>query len=412
MRVRLTAVLCAVLILVLSVGAFAVRQMTYSSLAVGTGGETIKGSLDLQNSSAVSKWKWNAAGTAGGTIFSATPWTTTGIGCFWDFSTLTSGDAFKIKGLDAKLDGGKYINLYGGTGTTSVWAIGEGGVETYKGGATIDNATSATNLAITETNIGLVGAVTVTGATALNGDVIATDTTGAQFTAKYDAGDYTTITQANTGGVTVDCTSEGTASVTFSDPVWFGAAGSGLYFGAGTSGTAMSNSTVDGTVGKFYTASSATSGDNRGLYWKHDLTGAGASGDAGRFYGVAKAAVANIQGLHATGQIGAAGSVSGEVVGVRATAATSTGLTLSGGSMYALRIDSDLSSAVTGLTTAAMIGIYDVNGTNKMPYFLHFDASATSVIAADTSNLPAAATYKIKCRVGSTDFYLIGVADF
>lgn len=202
------------------------------------------------------------------------------------------------------------------------------------------------------------------------------------------------------------------AANTFTSTVWFGAAGQGLYFGAGTSSSAMSNSTADGTVGKFYTASSATSGDNRGLYWKHDLTGAGASGDAARFYGVAKAAVANIQGMHATGQIGTAGSVTGEVVGARATAATSTGLTLSGGTMYALRVDSDLSSAVTGLTTAAFIGIHDVNGTNKMPYFLDFDASATACIAADTSNLPAAATHKIKCRVGGTDFYLIGVADF
>lgn len=65
-----------------------------------------------------------------------------------------------------------------------------------------------------------------------------------------------------------------------------------------------------------------------------------------------------------------------------------------------------MSNQGSGATTA---GFY-FQGT-KPTYFLQF-ASADGFLAADTSNLPAAATYKIKCRVGSTDFYLIGVADF
>jgi hypothetical protein len=49
--------------------------------------------------------------------------------------------------------------------------------------------------------------------------VTATGTGGAQITAKYDAAAYTTITQADAGGVTYDCTSDGVAKHTFSDPV-------------------------------------------------------------------------------------------------------------------------------------------------------------------------------------------------
>jgi len=52
-----------------------------------------------------------------------------------------------------------------------------------------------------------------------------------------------------------------------------------------------------------------------------------------------------------------------------------------------------------------------INSAGTVNYLLAFSAAA-GPIATDTSNLPAAATHKIKCRVAGTDFYLIGVADF
>jgi hypothetical protein len=44
-------------------------------------------------------------------------------------------------------------------------------------------------------------------------------------------------------------------------------------------------------------------------------------------------------------------------------------------------------------------------------YFLDFGADPGAIVA-DTSGVPGNATHKIKCRIDSTDFYLIGVADF
>jgi hypothetical protein len=120
-----------------------------------------------------------------------------------------------------------------------------------------------------------------------------------------------------------------------------------------------------------YVINSATSGDNRAQYFRMDFTGAGGGGDAGRFYAIAKAAVANIQGVHATAQLGAAGSVVGEVVGLRGTAATSTGLTLTAGSIYSIRADSDFTSAVTSMASAAFVGFFDV-GAQKMPCAFDF----------------------------------------
>lgn len=64
------------------------------------------------------------------------------------------------------------------------------------------------------------------------------------------------------------------------------------------------------------------------------------------------------------------------------------------------------SNQASGVTTA---GIY-FQGT-KPTYFLQF-AAADGFLETDTDELPGNATHKLKCRVGTTDFYLIGVTDF
>ncbi len=66
----------------------------------------------------------------------AIPGVTTGTGWLLTGTTLTTGNLFKITGVDATINGGKYINIFGGTGTTSVFSIGELGAVTSTG--TID----------------------------------------------------------------------------------------------------------------------------------------------------------------------------------------------------------------------------------------------------------------------------------
>lgn len=56
-----------------------------------------------------------------------------------------------------------------GAASAEKFSVGSTGIVTLSGGATLDNATSATNLAIAETNIGLTGIVTMTGATTVTG---------------------------------------------------------------------------------------------------------------------------------------------------------------------------------------------------------------------------------------------------
>jgi hypothetical protein len=104
-----------------------------------------------------------------------------------------------------------------------------------------------------------------------------------------------------------------------------------------------------------------------------------------------------------------------------------------GGTVYnatAIRACAELPAtaviATSGILSGVMIDAVTLGGTHTgkasmvhipnpgagtWDYFLDF-GSAPGAIVADASNIPATATYKIKCRIGSTDFYLVGVADF
>jgi len=70
---------------------------------------------------------------------------------------------------DAKID---FMTMAAGATAATKLSIGSTGLLTLAGSATIDNATSATNLAIAETNIGLTGILTITGATTITGDSV------------------------------------------------------------------------------------------------------------------------------------------------------------------------------------------------------------------------------------------------
>lgn len=87
----------------------------------------------------------------------------------------------------------------------------------------------------------------------------------------------------------------------------------------------------------------------------------------------------------------------------------STAVIATGGILSGVMIDA-VTLAGTHTGKASMVHIPNP-GAGTWDYFLDF-GSAPGAIAADTSATPANATYKIKCRIGSTDFYLAGFADF
>lgn len=105
--------------------------------------------------------------------------------------------------------------------------------------------------------------------------------------------------------------------------LWLTAAGgskaaNALLMGIGTSADPATTAAADKSFVEMRTQSSATSGASRGLYWRHNLSGAGQSGEAIRAFTDLTAAVATARGEHISLQAGATGYVTGLGVGVDA----------------------------------------------------------------------------------------------
>lgn len=156
--------------------------------------------------------------------------------------------------------------------------------------------------------------------------------------------------------------------------------------------------------------SSATSGDNRGLYLITRFSGAGTGGEAVRIRSRMTAlSTSAVRALSVENRAIASSGCSGTVDGIYSALVAESTATVTG-TWAAMHLESQFVNGATP-TNAAFIRLSDNSATYCMPYFLNFDAAATCIVA-DTSNVPAAATHKIKCKVAGTDFYLIGVADF
>lgn len=180
----------------------------------------------------------------------------------------------------------------------------------------------------------------------------------------------------------------------------------------GTSTAAVSDTSA-GNLANFYYTNSATSGDSRAVYAKLTLTGAsGMGGEAGRFYALTSGKPDSLHGVHATAQVLGGTGVAGEAAGLRATIASTTGLTLSAGTYAALRLDSDLNSALNA-TDASWIYITDLQ-SNKIGMFINAPTVDTSTmyIAAGTSAGSAgksdgcAAQKVLTCKIGGSLVYI------
>ena len=188
------------------------------------------------------------------------------------------------------------------------------------------------------------------------------ETSAGVYKFSFDAAAYFTITQADGGGVTFNSVSDGTAGFTFSDPVILNAAAgchlqlgatatAALIIGGGTSTTKLTTAVTDKNFGGFWTQSTATSGDSRGLYWKHHLDGvivATGFGDGGRFLtSVSGTGYSYASGVHATMQIEVGGTVTGSGSGLRATFGAIAATRTLGGALSSLHLCSDVATGNT-----------------------------------------------------------------
>lgn len=236
-------------------------------------------------------------------------------------------------------------------------------------------------------------------------------------------GNGTTITSAAMTG-DVSMTNAGVVTVTKSTGV-FAAGGkvtfykigsaeesaSGLLMGVGTSANPAASSTASAIFAEFRTKNTATSGDSRGLYWRHEINGAGAGGECVRAFTKVTAATTTVRGSHISIDLDAAGTCSGYGAAVDAQV-------MLGGAAYAgnysavnCELYGNASATVTG-RTSMIRAVINGDGTavaniNANAFFLDLTdvtAGTSGFIDTDVTALTGYGSMKVRCPDGVTRF--------
>lgn len=132
---------------------------------------------------------------------------------------------------------------------------------------------------------------------------------------------------------------------------------SGLLAGVGTTANPATTAVADAKFIEIRSESTATSGDSRGLYWRHSLNGAGVSGEAIRAFSKVEAAAATTRGAHISLDVASGGSASGLGVGVDSQILVHDGA-LAGGTYAVSNLEAysaGSSTDVSGVTEFSMI---------------------------------------------------------
>ena len=147
-----------------------------------------------------------------------------------------------------------------------------------------------------------------------------------------------------------------------------------LALGLGSSATPATTAAADKNFVALYTSSTATTGDSRALYVRHNMaaTGAGAVyGDAVRAYGnVTGTGYAYASGIHASLSFAAGATVTGSGAGARVTIGAATETRTLPGNTAALQIDSDIAANNTVPATMALIRLAKA-GSVDVTTFMH-----------------------------------------
>lgn len=198
----------------------------------------------------------------------------------------------------------------------------------------------------------------------------------------------------------------------------------GALFKAGTSSSRMVVDTASTKFVSLYTDCGATSGDSRGAYLRHYITGAGGGGETARIYTTVEDVIAStVHGAHISLSFGSTGKLTGLGVASRATLHIPN-QAMSGGGHYAAvqaEVYSDgASSDPAGMITLAMLRVVnDGNASGKADVdddavLIEFDGftAGSGHLLGDVGNEPTwtSKTRLIKCKIEGVGLtYLVAV---
>lgn len=182
-----------------------------------------------------------------------------------------------------------------------------------------------------------------------------------------------------------------------------------LCAGGGTSASPLSTATANKNFLGFWTKSTATSGDARGLYLRTYFAGAGGSGEAARIFGtvdnVTAATGGTVNGAHVSLSVqGASGAVSGAGNALRATLGLGDGTT-AGGTLSVIQVDTDIHSGATIPATLAGLR-FTTSGSGALPFVFAFDGVNAGVWDDDYTNEVATIAGALKVLVNGSTRYI------
>lgn len=196
-----------------------------------------------------------------------------------------------------------------------------------------------------------------------------------------------------------------------------GATTAALLAGGGTSATPCATSTADKNFLGFWTKTTATSGDSRGLYLRTYFSGAGVSGEAARIFGtvdnVTAAVGGTVNGAHISLSItGASGAVSGQGFAARLTLGADAQTRTLNANVAVLNLDSDIATGNTVPADLAFARVTDTGAVRigsllKMPNISNgtiFAAHTTQVMSHSIKIVSDDGTaYYIMCTNSATN---------
>lgn len=169
----------------------------------------------------------------------------------------------------------------------------------------------------------------------------------------------------------------------------------GILLGAGTSSVKETTATANSHFLSFYVENTATSGDNRGIYLREYLSGAGGGGEAARiFTTVNGVAAGTAHGAHISLNFAkpssTTGSVTGQGIALRATLHLADDATAIGGYLFAAQseiyADGD-NSSTTDIATVTRHAIHrfvvdgDTTARAKVQNVFAFDNLGSTALA-------------------------------
>jgi hypothetical protein len=193
---------------------------------------------------------------------------------------------------------------------------------------------------------------------------------------------------------------------------------SSLLLGAGTSSNKMTTSVANTKFMEFRLENSATSGDNRAMYLRFYLSGAGGGGEAARiFTTVNNVAAGTAHGAHISLNFGTSGTVTGQGIAGRNTlhlpnAALTSNVTMAAvqAEIYSDGSDSDpggstLLSYFRAVNDGHADGKADVDDDVALIEIIGHTIAAGNMLQAETDETKF--SHKARIRIAGTDYFIM-----